>query len=93
LHQRLAIKVLEIDPRNGKLFTFDDRGKRIDINSARDAEELIKRHKEEVGTRELYYLFLFPRQDTGYPEQGQFVQYEKWFAGAPHGLDNPLGGR
>ncbi len=93
LHQRLAIKVLEIDPRNGKLFTFDDRGNRVDINSAKDAEELIKRHREEVGTRELYYLFLFPRQDTGYPEQGQFVQYDKWFAGVPHGLDNPLRGK
>lgn len=93
LLQRLAIKVLEIDPRNGKLFTFGDRGNRIDITSANDAAELIKRNKEEIGTRELYYLFLFPRQDSSYPEQGQFVQYEKWFAGVPHGIDNPLGGR
>jgi hypothetical protein len=92
LHQRLAIKVLEIDPRNGKLYTFDERGKRLDIASAQDAERLIKQHREEIGGRELYYLFLFPRQDTGYPEQGQFEQYERWFATVPHGLDNPLGG-
>jgi hypothetical protein len=93
LHQRLAIKVLEIDPRNGKLFTFDDRGKRIDIDSARDAEELIKRQKDDLGTRELYYLFLFPRQDTGFPNNEQTVQYRRWFAGVPHGVDDPLGGR
>jgi len=93
LHQRLAIKVLEIDPRTGKLYAYGDRGQRIDIESAKDAERLIGRHKSEVGGRDLYYLFLFPRQDTGYPEQRQFEQYEHWFAAVPHGLDNPRRGR
>jgi hypothetical protein len=92
LHQRLAIKVLEIDPANGKLYTFGDRGARIDIASAPDAEQLIRQHRDEAGGRELYYLFLFPRKDTGFPEQGQFEQYERWFASVPHGLDNPRGG-
>jgi hypothetical protein len=92
LNQRLGIKVLEIDPRSGKLYTFE-RGLRVDILSAEDAERLIKRHEQEVGGRDLYYLFLFPRQDTGYPEQRQFEQYERWFARAAHGLDNPRGGR
>ena len=93
LHQRLAIKVLEIDARTGKLFSFDDRGNRLNIQNRDDADKLIQRHRQEIGDRELYYLFLFPRQDTGYPEQGQFEQYERWFARVPHGLDNPRGGR
>jgi hypothetical protein len=93
LHQRLAIKVLEIDPRTGKLYTYADRGERIDIDSVQDAERLIARHKNESGGRDLYYLFLFPRQDTGYPEQGQFERYERWFGSVAHGLDNPRRGR
>jgi hypothetical protein len=93
LHQRLAIKVLEIEPRSGKLYSYAEGGKRVDVESAKDAEQLIQGHKQEVGSRDLYYLFLFPRQDTGYPEQRQFEQYERWFASVPHGLDNPRGGR
>jgi hypothetical protein len=91
LHQRLAIKVLEIDSRNGKLYTYGDRGERIDINSKQDAERLIGDQRQKIGPRDLYYLFLFPRQDTGYPEQGQFEQYERWFSGVAHGADNPRG--
>ncbi|MBL8797681.1 MAG: hypothetical protein JNM56_27530 [Planctomycetia bacterium] len=91
LNQRLAIRVLEIDPKNGQLWTTIDRGERLAIDSADDAHRLIQRHKQEVGGRELYYLFLFPRQDTGFPEQGQFEQYERWFSGVSHGLDNPRG--
>lgn len=91
LSQRLAIRVLEIDPKNGKLWCYVERGERLGIDSADDAQRLIQRHKQEVGSRELYYLFLFPRQDTGFPEQRQFEQYERWFAGVAHGLDNPRG--
>src|SRR5262249_48198259 len=76
LHQKLAIKVLEIEPRTGKLYSHAGLGERVDINSAKDAEKLIGKHKQEVSGRDLYYLFLFPRQDTGYPEQRQFEQYE-----------------
>jgi hypothetical protein len=90
LAQRLAIKVLEIDPGNGKLYCFD-RGERIDIQSVDHARQLIDRHRHDAGSRQLYYLFLFPRQDTGYPEQRQFSQYERWFAQVLHGLDNPRG--
>lgn len=91
LHQRLVIKVLEIDSRNGKLYTYGDRGERIDINSEQDAKRVIGKQRQEVGNRDLYYLFLFPRQDTGYPEQGQFEQYERWFGSVAHGSDNPRG--
>lgn len=89
LNQKLGIKVLEIDPRQGVLFTYGDRGERIDVKSEADARRLIERHKDEVGGRELYYLFLYPRQDTGFPSQEQHQQHERWFAAVPHGVDNP----
>src|SRR5438876_6467284 len=35
--------------------------------------------KREAGGRELYYLFLFPRRLTGYPEQRQLERYDTWY--------------
>jgi hypothetical protein len=92
LHQRLAIKVLEIDPKDGKLFTYGDGGARVVLASPQDAERLIRLQREEAGGRELYYLFLFPREDSKFPQRQQREQYERWFASVPHGRDNPRGG-
>jgi hypothetical protein len=92
LQQRLFIRVLEIDPDTGKLFYREPEGVR-EIASQADALELIARHKREAGSRELYYLFLFPRRLTGYPEQRQLERYDRWFKRVAHGTDNPLSER
>jgi hypothetical protein len=91
LEQRLAIRVLEIDAATGKLFHYDPE--RVEIPDEASARAMIERHKGEVGSRELYYLFLFPRKLTGYPEERQMEQYQRWFAGVPHGFDNPQASR
>jgi hypothetical protein len=93
LHERLAIKVLEIEPSTGKLYARDERGQRVDIENAKEAATLQQRQKQEVGGRELYYLFLLPRVDSGFPTQGQSEEYERWFAAVPHGWDNPRRGQ
>jgi hypothetical protein len=90
LQQRLTIQVLEIDPTTGALF-FYDRGDRLPIANQAEAHALIERQKREAGGRELYYLFLLPRQITGFPEQRQVKEYERWFEGVAHGFDNPRG--
>ncbi len=92
LQQRLYIRLLEIDADTGKLFYREPDGVR-EIASQADALELIRRHQREAGNRELYYLFLFPRRLTGYPEQRQLEQYDRWFKSVAHGTDNPLGER
>jgi hypothetical protein len=92
LEKRLFVRVLEIDADNGKLYTRDGE-QRVEIASQAAALELIARQKLEAGDKELYYLFLFPRRVTGYPEERQINQYERWFKGVAHGRDNPLGGR
>jgi hypothetical protein len=89
LQQRLYIRVLEIDADTGKLFYRVPEGVR-EIASQADALELIAQHKREAGNRELYYLFLFPRRLTGYPEQRQLQRYDSWFKAVAHGTDNPL---
>jgi hypothetical protein len=92
LQQRLTIRVLEIDAETGKLFYREPDGAR-EIASQADALDLIARHKREAGSRELYYLFLFPRRLTGYPEQRQLERYDSWFKTVAHGTDNPLSER
>jgi hypothetical protein len=91
LQQRLTIQVLEIDPATGKLSYFDRDGAHP-IASRAEALALIDREKRDTGGKELYYLFLLPRQITGYPEQQQMKEYESWFEGVAHGVDNPRSG-
>jgi hypothetical protein len=87
LEQRLAIRVLEIDADTGKLLYYDPE--RVPINTEAEARALIERKKREAPGRELYFLFLFPRKLTGFPEERQVKQYERWFEGVAHGFDNP----
>jgi hypothetical protein len=90
LERRLAIRVLEIDADTGKLFHYDPE--RVEIPTEAFARAMIARHRRETVGRELYYLFLFPRKLTGYPEERQVEQYQRWFTGVPHGFDNPQAG-
>jgi hypothetical protein len=87
-HERLYIRVLEIDADTGKLFS-QEGDQRIEISSAAVAERLIARHRQGAGARELYYLLLYPRRLTGFPEEGQIRQYRSWLQGVAFGTDNP----
>lgn len=87
LQQRLAIRVLEIDADTGKLYSYDPE--RVEVRNEAEAQALIERQKRAAGGRDLYYLILFPRRITGYPEERQVRQYERWFADVAHGIDNP----
>ena len=92
LQQRLALRVLEIDADNGKLY-YHEPEQRVEVTSEADAHALIARHRREAVGRELYYLLLYPRRVTGYPEQRQLRQYERWFENVAHGIDNPRASR
>jgi hypothetical protein len=91
LEQRLAVRVLEIDPKNGDLVYYEggQPPRRRVIASREAAEALVRKQRREVAPRELYYLFLLPRVDSGYPEERQMQQYQAWFQGVPHGIDRP----
>lgn len=89
LQNRLIIQVLEIDADTGKLFFYGPE--RAEITNEAQAHSLIERQRERARGKELYYLFLFPRKATGYPEQGQLRKYERWFADVAHGIDRPRG--
>lgn len=83
------VAVLEIDGETGKLY---HRGpNRIEIANQADAIALIDRQQRLAGGREVYFLILYPRELTGYPEQRQIAAFDRWFAGVPHGYNNPRG--
>jgi hypothetical protein len=85
LRQRLAIQVLEIDGKDGRLYV---RGPQpFEIASQADALDLIDQHQRKAESRELYYLFLYPARASGYPEEGQIQKYKRWFAGTASNLD------
>jgi hypothetical protein len=90
LQERLAVRVLEIDPETGKLFYRDPE--RVELNGEADARSLINRDLREkaVGQRELFYLVLYPRDaKSPYPTRGQREQYDRWFRGVAVGYDVP----
>jgi hypothetical protein len=90
LQDRLAVRVLEIDGKDGKLYYRDPE--RIEITSQGDARELIERDRRERGVkqRELYYLILYPRDpNSPYPTRGQREKYDRWFEGVALGYDIP----
>jgi hypothetical protein len=87
LQQRLAIRVLEIDADTGKLFYYDSD--RREIKTEAEARALIVRHRRAAASREIYYLILFPRKETGYPNDKQTTLYMRWFGDVAHGIDNP----
>jgi hypothetical protein len=87
LQKRLAVRVVEIDANTGKLYYYDPERREISGEAA--AHALIRRQRKDAGGRELYYLFLFPRELTGYPTERQVRQYDRWFDRVARGIDNP----
>jgi hypothetical protein len=90
IKDRVAVRVLEIDGKTGKLYYTDPE--RIEIRSQVDAANLVERDRRErgAGQRELYYLILYPRdRNSSYPTVAQYEQYQRWFEGVALGFDIP----
>ena len=95
LQNRLVIRVLDINPDTGKLYFYDPTKldeARLEVTGPETAKRLIETQRREAGDRELYYLFVFPRRVTGFPQQRQVREYDRWFADVAHGFDSPTGG-
>ena len=87
--ERLSVKVLEIDPRDGRLYYLQD-GERVPISNQAAAEVVITLHKRASGTKEPFFLILYPRQKSGYPEQRQADDYARWFRDVQFQFDRPF---
>lgn len=90
LQERLAVRVLEIDPATGVLFYNDPQ--RTEVRTEADARALVERDRKALAgrNRELYYLILYPRLLTSpYPHREQRRQFDEWFRDVAHGFDIP----
>lgn len=91
LSDRLNVRVLEIDSKTGRLFYYVE-GERREVRNELDAQRLIDEHlrASAPGKKEAFFLILYPRVLSGYPEQQQVDNYRRWFRSVPTGFDNPL---
>lgn len=90
---RMSVRVLEIDPADGKLFSFDPDSPdpRQEVRDQADAQRLIDQQRRTSKGKEVFFLVLYPRKRSGYPEQPQIAAYRRWLQDVPHGFDNPWG--
>lgn len=89
LRQRLAVRVLEVDGKTGKLYYREPDP--VEVAGPVDARRLIGRDREAQGAqKELYYLILCPRDRTSvYPTREDRMNYRQWFDGVALGYDEP----
>src|SRR5262249_34660583 len=94
LQERTFIRIIDIDVKDGSISFYDESKEKpisIPIATAKSAQALIERHQKEAQGRDLYYVFIPPRDTINYPTLGQARRYRDWFASVPKSL-NPLGG-
>lgn len=90
LAERLSVKVLEIDPKDGVLYYLQD-GQRVNVSNQAFADSIITQHRRASGTKEPFFLILYPRTRSGYPEQQQADDYSRWFKEVQFQFDRPFG--
>ncbi|MBY0456841.1 MAG: hypothetical protein K2V38_05855 [Gemmataceae bacterium] len=82
---RLTVKVLEVDKRDGTLFYYDPD--RQEIRTEADALRLIARQKTAAstagGVKDVMFLILYPREPSGFPTKKQEDQIRHWFRDVP----------
>ena len=90
---RVGVRVLEIDAATGRLFAFDPDAAdtRQEVRDQSDAQRLIDQGRRTAKGKDVFFLLLYPRVRSGFPEQPQVEAYRRWFDGVPHGFDNPWG--
>lgn len=90
---RMSVRVMEIEATNGKLFYFDSDSAdpRQEVRDQADAQRLIDQHRRGAKGKDVFFLILYPRKRSGFPEQPQIEAYRRWFQDVPHGFDNPWG--
>lgn len=86
LTDRLAVRVLEIDPRDGTLFYYNPA--REEVKTDADAERLILRQKAAAGEKDVLFLILFPRTVSNLTVP-QIERMRRWFKDVPYAFDIP----
>ena len=85
---RLSVRVLQIDRKDGTLYYFDPD--RQEIRTEADALKLIARQKTIASTtggiKDVLFLILLPTKSS-FPTQEQVNQIRGWFRDVPIGFE------
>jgi hypothetical protein len=92
LAERLSVKVLEIDPKSGRLYYYQE-GERREVTTQAAAEAIITQHTRASGTKEPVFMILYPppqgKEKPGIPSEEQEVNYAHWFGNVQHQFVRP----
>ena len=88
--ERLVVRVLEIDPGNGRLLYYAPG--RQEIGSQAQAEQLIAYEKRLAGEKDVFFTIQYPRQASKHPTETDLASYRDWFKNVPHGFEIPRPG-
>lgn len=91
LQARTEVYIIDIDGKTGEISWQDPQPEKPEnavfkIADEKIAHYLIDKHQRKTKDKELYYFFLYPRQESGYPLQTQVRAYRKWFGNVANSL-------
>lgn len=83
---RLVVRVLHTDRKDGTLYYFDPD--RQEIRTEVQARNLIDKQKTLAtgggGVKDVFFLILYPENPLGFPTKKQEDQIHQWFRDVPH---------
>ncbi len=83
---RLVVRVLHTDRKDGTLYYFDPD--RQEIRTEEDARRFVLDQEalanKAGGVKDLYFLILYPENPLGFPTKKQEDQIRGWFHKIPH---------
>ncbi len=83
---RLIVRVLHTDRKDGTLYFFDPD--RQEIRTEADAQRFISHQKtlasKSGGVKDIFFLILYPENPLGFPTKKQEDQIHHWFRDVPH---------
>lgn len=86
LTDRLVVRVLHTDRKDGTLFYYDPD--RREIRTEADAKRFVFNQQtlatQAGGVKDLYFLILYPDNPQGFPTAAQEAQIRRWFRDIPH---------
>ncbi|HEY1190895.1 MAG TPA: hypothetical protein VGE74_24905 [Gemmata sp.] len=86
LTDRLVVRVLHTDRKDGTLYYFDPD--RQEIRTEAGAQRLIAHQKtlasKSGGVKDVFFLILYPENPLGFPTKKQEDQIHHWFRDVPH---------
>jgi len=93
LTDRLSVRVLQIDRKDGTLYYFDPD--RQEIRTEADALKVIGRQKTIAssagGVKDVFFLILLPTKSS-FPTDDQVKVIRRWFKDVPIGFDRTTAG-